>query len=255
LLVFGAVPLSACVSHNYAPGPGLSTADFGPHSARCHYLAENNTPGYSFGASGSLKAVAIYTAAAAITTGIDSAVRTSRNYDYCMQALGWQVADYGTPPVQPATSTSTVPVSYDHVQKTPRLAAAPLIERGSDLGRVTYQAVDQLLDAVPNFDPSDSLEVWSVSNSSRSVKPSQFDNIEADLVRGRLAQRGVSVFEFGARSTPMLVTIRSVAGENERYISLRLVYSADRRIISAVDYAVPNYPAPHFLPADYVYSR
>ena len=216
-------------------------ADFGPHSARCHYLAENNTPGYSFGASGSPKAVAIYTAAATISTGIDSAICTSRNYDYCMQALGWQVADYGTPTVQAAS----MPVSYDHVQQAPlppmntlggyraslpRLAAAPSIEPGSDLGRATYQAVDQLLAAVPNFDPTASLEVWSVSNSSRGTKPSQFDNIVTDLVRNRLAQRGVSIFEFGARSTPMIVTTKSATGESGVYVSLRLVYSGDRRI-------------------------
>jgi hypothetical protein len=50
--------LGGCVTHTFAPGPGMAAADFEPDSAGCRLFARGTDPGFTFGASGSPKFVA-----------------------------------------------------------------------------------------------------------------------------------------------------------------------------------------------------
>src|SRR5690242_210405 len=93
--------LSACVQHTYAPGPGMSSLDFEPDSARCRLFARGSQSGYAFGASGSQQFVAGATVGAAIGYGIAAAVERNQNFNDCMQARGWRIAD-GSPPTSDA---------------------------------------------------------------------------------------------------------------------------------------------------------
>jgi hypothetical protein len=45
--------LGSCVTHNFAPGPGMAASDFEPESARCRLFARGADPGFAFGAVGS----------------------------------------------------------------------------------------------------------------------------------------------------------------------------------------------------------
>jgi hypothetical protein len=89
--------LGACANHTWAPGPGKYAVDYGPDSAKCHIFARGANPGFSYEASGSPKFVAGSTAAAAVAYGIATAINTNENYNDCMQANGWLIAD-GAPP-------------------------------------------------------------------------------------------------------------------------------------------------------------
>jgi hypothetical protein len=95
--------LGGCVTHTFAPGPGMSGADFEPESARCRLFARGADPGFAFGAFGSPSFVAATMVGGAIGGVIGSAVRENRNYNDCMQARGWRVADgVHTPTASPA---------------------------------------------------------------------------------------------------------------------------------------------------------
>jgi hypothetical protein len=89
--------LGACANHTWVPGPGKSTSEFGPDSAKCHIFARGANPGFSYEASGSPKFVAGSTAGAAIAYGIATAINTNENYNDCMETNGWLIAD-GAPP-------------------------------------------------------------------------------------------------------------------------------------------------------------
>lgn len=91
--------LAGCATHTWAPGPGLSTADFEPAKARCSLLARHG--GSDFVAYGSQS----YVAGAAVGHALGEAVRTQQDFNDCMLASGWQIADGQTTPAQ-----SLVPV-------------------------------------------------------------------------------------------------------------------------------------------------
>ena len=274
LLAGALVPLGACVSHTYAPGPGMSAESFGAQSAQCHLFADGTTPSYEFGASGSPKVVAVAMAAEALGTGIASAIRTNRNYDYCMQARGWRVA-YGAPPriASAQASGGGGVLSSDQPQSSkgdgsaaPRQLNTEPVADLPDVGHLTYRAVDQLLAAFPGVEPGASVAVAPIARAERPAETSQFGLIVADLTRGRLVQHGISVVEPPAssptrlgRSRPErgsgiprqlvrlpgasnLVTGTYAVGGSKIYVSLKLVSTTEGRIISAVDYAVPRYP-------------
>lgn len=103
-----ALSVSGCVSHTYAPGPGMSAADFGPDSAKCRLFARGSQGDFAFGAYGSPQYVGSAMAGAALGYAIGSAVDQSRNYDDCMQARGWEVADHQPEiTIQPEPTPST----------------------------------------------------------------------------------------------------------------------------------------------------
>lgn len=88
-----AVLLSGCVNHDFAPGPGMLVSDFEPESARCRIFARSNQSGFAFGAAGSPRFVATAVGGAAIGAGIAGAVQNNQNYNDCMMARGWRVAN------------------------------------------------------------------------------------------------------------------------------------------------------------------
>lgn len=148
-----------------------------------------------------------------------------------------------------------------------RKVAAPIVSLRTDVGDLTYRAIDRLLAGAPEIAPGMTLAVSSMSDVERLNKSSQFGNIVADLARGRLVQQGISVAELRLRSAMLLedgqgemmlsrdprsmvppqgvaaiVTGTYAVGGNKIYVSLKLISRGDARIISAVDYAVPRYP-------------
>lgn len=93
------VSLSGCATHTWAPGPGMSAVDFEPAKARCSLLARHG--GSGFVAYGSQS----YVAGAAVGHALGETVRTQQDFNDCMLASGWQIADDQTTPAQ-----SLVPV-------------------------------------------------------------------------------------------------------------------------------------------------
>jgi hypothetical protein len=79
--------LGACANHTWAPGPGLNVADFEPAKARCSIMARNG--GSGFAASGSVG----FVAGAALGAAIGNAIKANQDFNDCMVAGGWQVAD------------------------------------------------------------------------------------------------------------------------------------------------------------------
>ena len=93
------LPLAGCANHSFAPGPGMSAAQFEPDSARCRLMSR-----------GMMRPQAVYApyhrdqyaAAAAVTliSAIGGAVEQNQNFNDCMIAQGWQ------PSVGPVTPAS-----------------------------------------------------------------------------------------------------------------------------------------------------
>jgi hypothetical protein len=85
--------LGGCVTHTFAPGPGMSALDFEPDSAQCRLFARGSRSGFAFGAAGSPKFVGATMGGAALGYAIGSAVEANQNFNDCMQARGWRIAD------------------------------------------------------------------------------------------------------------------------------------------------------------------
>jgi hypothetical protein len=92
--------LAGCAGHKWAPGPGMSAVDFEPAKARCSLLARHG--GSDFAAYGSPN----YVAGAALGHALEEAARTQQDFNDCMLASGWQIAD-GQP--TPAQTTASPP--------------------------------------------------------------------------------------------------------------------------------------------------
>ncbi|MBV9784054.1 MAG: hypothetical protein JO264_09565 [Acidisphaera sp.] len=90
--------LSAC-AHTWVPGPGMNAEDLGPEKARCSYIARHG--GSGFAAAGSPR----YVAAAALGNAIGEAFRAQQDFNDCMEASGWRIAD------QPRTAGSAQPIT------------------------------------------------------------------------------------------------------------------------------------------------
>jgi hypothetical protein len=88
--------LGGCVSHNWAPGPGMSAADFGRAKARCSLLARHS--GSGFAASGSSS----YVAGAALGHAIGESIRANQDFNDCLEATGWLIDDQ--PPATPVAA-------------------------------------------------------------------------------------------------------------------------------------------------------
>jgi hypothetical protein len=104
--------LGACAAHTWAPGPGMSAADFEPAKARCSLLARHS--GSDFAAFGSES----YVAGAAVGHVIGESVRTQQDFNDCMLAGGWRIAD------QPATAAPAAQ-PYKRTSDAPAVAASP----------------------------------------------------------------------------------------------------------------------------------
>jgi membrane-associated protease RseP (regulator of RpoE activity) len=122
-MVFGtALLLGGCVQHNFVPGLGMSSTNLEPDSAICRLVARGEKSDFSFQASGSPKFTAAATGAAIIGYTISSAIEQNANFNDCMVARGWLVADASQPvgvtpsaieaaPEQPAAVTNLVALS------------------------------------------------------------------------------------------------------------------------------------------------
>jgi hypothetical protein len=89
--------LGGCAAHTWAPGPGMSAADFEPAKARCSLLARHS--GGDFAAFGSES----YVAGAALGHAIGESAQAQRDFNDCMLAAGWRIAD------QPAAAAAAAP--------------------------------------------------------------------------------------------------------------------------------------------------
>lgn len=87
LAASAALGLAGCVTHTWAPGPGMSAADFGPATARCRLVARHG--GSDFMAYGNAKEIA----AAELGNAIGESIRANRDFNDCMEASGWRIAD------------------------------------------------------------------------------------------------------------------------------------------------------------------
>ena len=101
-LALSVFSLIGCATHTWVAGPD-ARGTFGEADGRCKLLA-NNTGG-GFYAQGSQQ----FVAGAALGAAIGQAVKAQNNYNACMEASGWEVADEGRPPT-PASYTP--PASY-----------------------------------------------------------------------------------------------------------------------------------------------
>ena len=78
--------LAGC-SHNWAPRPGVDAATFERTKAQCSIMARHG--GSGFAAAGSVK----FVVAAEVGNAIGEAFRAQADFNDCMVASGWQVAD------------------------------------------------------------------------------------------------------------------------------------------------------------------
>jgi membrane-associated protease RseP (regulator of RpoE activity) len=100
-----------CANHTWAPGPGMAAANFEPDSAQCRLFARGSNPQHSYDAYGSPKFVAASMAGMILADAIGDAVRSNENFNDCMQAHGWRVADNAKPPPVVATPPATAPIA------------------------------------------------------------------------------------------------------------------------------------------------
>ncbi len=135
--------------------------------------------------------------------------------------------------------------------------------QASDLAVLTYRAVDRLVNSTPQLTRTVPVIVSSLTDSQRIDQSSLFGTFIADIVKSRLAQRGMTVSEQRLRSAmlskqdegEMMLTRDSraavpgphyscvltgtyAAAGSKVYVALKLVSASDARIISAVDFVV-----------------
>ncbi len=137
----------------------------------------------------------------------------------------------------------------------------------SDLGSLTYVALDRLMAGATAIGPDTPLVVATVTDVLRVDRGTRFGNLLADLIRTRLTQRGMTVSEPRLRATmrmapsqgefmlgrdtrhlvpppaaAALLTGTYATGGRMVYVSLKLVSASNGRILSAADFAVPRFP-------------
>lgn len=138
-------------------------------------------------------------------------------------------------------------------------------EARGDLGSLTYRAVDRIVAGAPELTQGKQVVVGTIADVQRLDRSTAFGNLVADLVRSRLAQRGVVVADLRLRSAVLLdrkqgemtlandrnavlappsaagiLTGTYAASDDLIYVSLKLVGASDARIVAAVDFAVPR---------------
>ena len=94
--------LGACASHTWAPGPGLTAADFGPDNARCSLMARHSGGGLMPYRSPA------FVANASLSYAIGNAVRRQQDFNNCMAASGAVPTDatQGSPAAPGASGVS-----------------------------------------------------------------------------------------------------------------------------------------------------
>ena len=101
------VVLGGCAHENWAPAAGKDPNSYTQDKARCAYIARhgNQTSWYAYGKT---EQVAAY----GLGVAIGDAVGAARDFDDCMQMLGWEMVDgeqvpqptgYSTPPAVAAS--------------------------------------------------------------------------------------------------------------------------------------------------------
>ena len=144
-------------------------------------------------------------------------------------------------------------------------AAAP---RQGEIGQLTYRAVDQILASAPQLPPETPFLVATVADLHDLNTSSAFGNLVSEMMRSRLAQRGLLVSEQRLRASMRvdrrqgeLMLAREAAALLQRspraaalftgtyaaagqlvYVSLKLVSATDGRILGGADFAVPRFP-------------
>ena len=98
-----AAGLSGC-SHTWAPGPGVAAIDYGPTSARYRIMARHGSSGVS--AYGSPR----FVAGAVVASVVADAFRANADFNDCMQANGFVIAD-GHPPLPAGGQAGAPPVA------------------------------------------------------------------------------------------------------------------------------------------------
>lgn len=79
--------LGGCARHNWVPGPTASIQDFDQQRAQCSLAARHANQG-GFYAAGSPN----FVAGAAIGNAVGQGVRTQQDFNDCMLATGWKIA-------------------------------------------------------------------------------------------------------------------------------------------------------------------
>ena len=87
ILLVSVVVLTGCATHQWAPGPGMNAADFDATKAQCSLMARHG--GSGFAAYGS----ANFVAGAALGNAVGESIRTQQDFNDCMLASGWKIAD------------------------------------------------------------------------------------------------------------------------------------------------------------------
>lgn len=145
MLGFGLIlALSGCVDHTFAPGPGMSVVSFEPDAARCRLMARGMRSGFGFAAAGSQNFVAASVGGAVLGYAIGSAVEQNANYNDCMEARGWRIADGSRPLAVVTPVASFQPASALVSPATVASPAAPPAHRdfGARVTNVTYSVAD-----------------------------------------------------------------------------------------------------------------
>lgn len=87
LFAVGAILLAGCATHAWAPGPNAK-GTFDEASAQCSLMARHSGSGefYAQGSPG-------FVAGATVGAAVGDAIRTQADFNDCMKASGWVVAD------------------------------------------------------------------------------------------------------------------------------------------------------------------
>ena len=192
--IFGllAIALGACASHSWAPGPGMNADDFGAAQAKCSLMARHAGDGFAI--SGSRRDVAI----GLVVSAIGEAVRTNMDYNDCLLADGWRIAD------KPTLQVAAVPAPAEPMQAP---VQAP----------VQAQANVQLQAAI-TLPASGNLQIAQITDISLSFKPCVSD------IRAKPVYQAINAHLISLEGTRYTMTQLS----DERVPS-----AAERRLLAA----------------------
>jgi hypothetical protein len=157
------VLLGGCVQHTFAPGPGLSSNDFGPDSARCRLFARGSQSGFAFGVSGSPKFVGAAMGGAALGYAISSAVERNQNFNDCMMARGWVVADGSAPTTDAAMGAKLLPIDQPAAPTAPPIVqavtvSAPVVPASYSTPATRREMRVRAIDVTPAIASSENLD-------------------------------------------------------------------------------------------------
>lgn len=222
LLVVALIPLNACVHHTFVPGPGMSILDFEPDSARCRLFARGANPGFDYSATGSQQFVAASMAGMVIGGAIDSAVRENENYNDCMEARGWRVADNAPAVIGVAERTNGTVASHVSVQPPSISSVASRQDVQVELG-IRAAGVTDAVASYLHLTPAQGVVIVSVNpDSAASYAGLSPDDVILEV--GRMPITSIADLQKSLAVTPsngvVIATIWS--GGHERQVQIRL---------------------------------